>query len=226
MVVSNGTLVAVSKIHKSKDPEFSVISPKRVGIYLKASNGKYVQLRSFYSDSMPDYLTDDDLHLVINIGNLIIEQKIAYIDKEYAIIHIYSDSNINQLLNLSDISYNNFVSKFTNCIIDNEITRIQWNWSNKKNIILEVAVSCAGRTEYKYYSLDKINPGRLEVIESGNVLIINPEMTGVITKILRTPTNNAIEVDKAGSIMTVVDNYQAGSKLCSDLGIKLGRYEV
>lgn len=225
MVVRNGTLVAVSKIYKSKDPEFSVISPKMIGIYLKAFNDKYVKLRSFYSDSMPDYLTDD-LHLVINIGNLIIEQKIAYIDKEYAIIHIYSDSDINKLLNLGDISYNNFVSKFTNCIIDNEITRVQWNWSSKKGIILEVAVSCAGKTEYKYYSLRDINPGRLEVIESGNVLIINPEMTGVITKILRTPTNNAIEVDKAGSIMTVIDNYQAGSKLCSDLGIKLGRYEV
>lgn len=226
MVVRNGTLVAVSKVYKSKDSEFSVISPKMIGIYLKAFNGKYVKLRSFYSDSMPDYLTDDDLHLVVNIGNLITEHEIAYTDKEYAIIHIYSDSDINQLLDLSDISYNNFVSEFTNCIIDNEITRIQWNWSNKNNIILEVAVSHAGKIEYKYYPLSDINPGKLEVIESGNVLIINPEMTGVITKILISPVNNFTEVDKAGSIMTVIDNYQAGSKLCSDLGIKLGRYDV
>ena len=217
MIIKNGSVVAIAKTYTDYDGD-TYASNKVIGIYLKHSSDIYVRIKSSYPDDLPNFLREDEV-LVLKQDIYLSEDKIipsTY--NKYAVIRLYTKYDTLSLC-MTDESSKEFYSSVTSGTIRNDMSNSEFN-NCRDSLIIEVAVSDNDlNTVYKYFKSTDVFIGNRDKISIGNIVVVDPNEIGVITRLIKLHNDGKIITNPRSSIMKVIEDSSLSYELCNNLDI-------
>lgn len=217
MIIKNGDVVAIAKTYTEGNGD-TYVSNKVIGIYLKHSSNLYVRIKSSYPDDLPNFLHEDEV-LVLECNTHISKDMIVEdTDKKYVVLRLYTKYDALSLC-ITDESNNEYYSAVTSGTIRNKMYYSEFS-NCRDSLIIEVAVSDNDlNTVYKYFKSTDVFISNLDEISIGNIIVVDPNEIGVITRLIKLHNDCEIIVDPRGSIMKVIEESSLSYELRNYLGI-------